>query len=50
MSRVLTLELSEEAYKALQQQAEIADVSISDWITTSLEQLYGLQKKQQTEA
>ena len=50
MSQVLTLELSEEAYRALQQQAEIAGISVSEWITTSLEQQYGLQKKQQTEA
>ncbi len=50
MSQVLTLELSEEAYRALQQQAEIAGISVSEWITTSLEQQYGLQKKQQAEA
>jgi len=50
VSQVLTLELSEEAYRALQQQAEIAGISVSEWITTSLEQQYGLQKKQQTEA
>lgn len=50
MSQVLTLELSEEAYRALQQQAEIAGISVSEWIATSLEQQYGLQKKQQTEA
>jgi putative hemolysin len=48
--QVLTLELSEEAYRALQQQAEIAGISVSEWITTSLEQQYGLQKKQQAEA
>ncbi|ARV62617.1 hypothetical protein BZZ01_31845 [Nostocales cyanobacterium HT-58-2] len=50
MSQILTLELSDEAYRALHQQAETAGVSISEWITTSLEQQYGLQKKQQTEA
>ncbi|KAB8316530.1 hypothetical protein SD81_025415 [Tolypothrix campylonemoides VB511288] len=50
MSQVLTLELSDDAYRALQQQAEIAGISVSEWITTSLEQQYGLQKKQRTEA
>jgi hypothetical protein len=50
MSQVLTLELSDEMYTFLKQQAEVAGISISEWITTSLEQQSGLQKKQQNEA
>ncbi|MFN6566462.1 hypothetical protein [Dendronalium sp. ChiSLP03b] len=41
MSRVLSLELSDEAYAALQQQAEVAGVSLAEWVATSLEQQYG---------
>lgn len=38
MSRVLSLELSDEAYAALQQQAEVAGISLAEWLATSLEQ------------
>jgi hypothetical protein len=50
MSQVLMLELSDEMYTLIKQQADVAGVSISEWIATSLEQQSGLQKKQQNEA
>ena len=51
MSQVLTLELSDEVYAALKQQVEIADISLAEWVVTSLERQCGLSsKKLQTEA
>lgn len=52
MSQVLTLELSDEVYAALKQQAEVAGISLAEWAATSLERQYGFvsSKKLQTEA
>ncbi|MEH2192837.1 MAG: hypothetical protein V7K98_09375 [Nostoc sp.] len=51
MSQVLSLELSDEVYAALQQQAEISGVSLAELVTTSIEQQYGSlrHEKSQTE-
>lgn len=45
MSKVLTLELSDEIYTNLQQQAELIGISIPELITSSLEQQYIKAKK-----
>jgi predicted transcriptional regulator len=50
VSQVVTLELSDEIFIALQQQAETEGKSVSALIAASLEHQYGLQKKQRTEA
>ena len=52
MSQVLTLELSDEVYAALQQQAKILGIDLSELVTTSLERQYRLTKAkdQRTEA
>ncbi|ARI80970.1 MAG: hypothetical protein IM466_00605 [Microcystis sp. M04BS1] len=52
MSQVLTLELSDEVYAALQQQAKILGIDLSELVTTSLERQYRLNKNkdQRTEA
>ena len=51
MSQVLTLELSDEVYAALKQQAEIAGISLAEWVATSLERQCDLSSnKLQTEA
>ncbi len=50
MSQILTVELNDEVYAALSQQAEGAGVPLSEWIAISLEQRSGLLKAQQTEA
>lgn len=51
MSQVLTLELSDEVYAILKQQAEIAGISLAEWVATSLERQCGLSSKNiQTEA
>jgi post-segregation antitoxin (ccd killing protein) len=44
MSQVLTLELSDEVYAALQQQAKILGIDLSELVTTSLERQYRLTK------
>ncbi len=49
MSQILTLELNDDMYAVLNQQAEGAGVSLSEWIAISLEQRCGLSKAQQTE-
>ncbi|MEH2372631.1 hypothetical protein [Nostoc sp.] len=51
MSQVLSLELSDEVYAALQQQAEVAGVSLAELVATSIEQKYGSlrHEKSQTE-
>ncbi|MEH2317904.1 hypothetical protein [Nostoc sp.] len=51
MSQVLILELSDEVYAALQQQAEVAGVSLAELVATSIEQQYGSlrREKSQTE-
>ncbi|WP_375467492.1 hypothetical protein [uncultured Nostoc sp.] len=40
MSQVLSFELSDEVYAALQQQAEIAGVSLAELVAISIEQQY----------
>ncbi|MEH2434433.1 MAG: hypothetical protein V7K25_09280 [Nostoc sp.] len=51
MSQVLTLELSDEVYAALQQEAKVAGVSLAELVATSIEQQYGSlrREKLQTE-
>ncbi|WP_193195631.1 hypothetical protein [Nostoc sp. MG11] len=51
MSQVLSLELSDEVYAVLQQQAEVAGVSLAEWVATSIERQYGSLRyeKSQTE-
>ncbi len=44
MSQVLTLELSDEVYATLQQQAKILGIDLSELVTTSLERQYRLNK------
>ncbi|NJM69458.1 MAG: hypothetical protein HC862_04110 [Scytonema sp. RU_4_4] len=50
MSQVVMLELRDEVYTALRQQAESAGVPVSEWIAIALEQKSGLLNKHQTEA
>ncbi len=52
MSQVLTLELPDEIYANLQQQAEIAGISLSELVATSLKRQHSLiqDKAQRTEA
>lgn len=51
MSQVFSLELSDEVYAALQQQAKIAGVSLAELVAISIEQQYGSLKceKSQTD-
>ncbi|MEH2389615.1 MAG: hypothetical protein V7K14_28420 [Nostoc sp.] len=51
MSQVLSLELSDQVYAALQQQAEVTGVSLAELVAISIEQQYGSlkPKKSQTE-
>lgn len=42
MSQLLTLELSDEVYKALQQQASVVGVSVAELVATSLDTQYSL--------
>ncbi|OYD90653.1 hypothetical protein CDG76_31015 [Nostoc sp. 'Peltigera membranacea cyanobiont' 210A] len=46
MSQILSLELSDELYAALQQQAEVAGVSLAELVATSIEQQYGSLKRE----
>jgi hypothetical protein len=41
MSQMLTLELSDAVYTAIQRQAESAGTSPAHWLATTLEQQYG---------
>ena len=50
MSQVLSLELSDEVYAALQQQAEVAGVSLAELVATSIEQQYGSPKREKSQA
>ena len=51
MSQVLTLELSDEVYTVLKQRADIAGISLAEWVASSLERQCDLSsKKLQTEA
>ncbi|MDZ8067140.1 MAG: hypothetical protein RMY64_16215 [Nostoc sp. DedQUE08] len=49
MSQVLSLELSDEVYAALQQQAEIAGVSLAELVATSIEQQYGSPRREKSQ-
>lgn len=48
MSQVLSLELSNEVYAALQQQAEVAGVSLAELVVTSIEQQYGSLRREKS--
>jgi hypothetical protein len=50
MSQVVTLELSDEVCAALNQKAERAGVSLSEWIQSTLDRQSGLLSQQKTEA
>ncbi|MDZ7966277.1 MAG: hypothetical protein RM368_15080 [Nostoc sp. DedSLP03] len=50
MSRVLSVELSDEVYATLQQQAEVAGVSLAELISTSIEQQYGSPRREKSQA
>ncbi|WP_375475522.1 hypothetical protein [uncultured Nostoc sp.] len=50
MSWVLSLELSDEVYAALQQQAEVAGVSLAELVATSIEQQYGSPRREKLQA
>jgi hypothetical protein len=41
VSQVLSLELSDELYAVLQQQAEVAGISLAELVVTFIEQQYG---------
>ncbi|MHC5594994.1 MAG: hypothetical protein ACYTXC_03335 [Nostoc sp.] len=49
MSQVLSLELSDEVYAALQQQAEVLGVSLAELVATSIEQHYGSLKREKSQ-
>ncbi|MEH1768493.1 hypothetical protein [Nostoc sp.] len=50
MSQVLSLELSDEVYAALQQQAEVLGVSLAELVATSIEQQYGSPRREKSQA
>ena len=50
MSQVLSLELSDEVYAALQQQAEVAGVSLAELVATSIEQQYRSPRREKSQA
>lgn len=50
MSQVLTLELNDELYAVLKQQADRAGMPLSQWIALSLEQRYDISTSPRTEA
>jgi hypothetical protein len=50
VSQVVTLELRDEVYTALSQQAESLGIPLSEWISLALEQQSGLQSQYKTEA
>jgi predicted transcriptional regulator len=50
VSQVLSLELSDEVYAALQQQAEVAGVSLAELVATSIEQQYGSSRREKSQA
>ncbi|MEA5622143.1 hypothetical protein [Nostoc sp. UHCC 0251] len=50
MSQVLSFELSDEVYAALQQQAEVAGVSLAELVATSIEQQYGSLRRETSQA
>jgi hypothetical protein len=50
MGQQLKLEISDEIYKALQDQASIAGLSVSEWLTASLKEQYGALKSSPLES
>jgi len=51
MSQILTLELSDRVYETLARQAEMAGISLTEWIAISLKKQCNLPtQKEQTEA
>ena len=50
MSQLLSLKLSDEFYAVLQQQAEVAGVSIAELVATSREQQYGSLRREKSQA
>lgn len=50
MNQVVTLELRDEVYAALSQQAESVGIQLSEWISIALERQSGLLTQYKTEA
>lgn len=50
MSQVLSLELSDEVYTALQQQAEVTGVSLAELVATSIEEQYASLRREKSQA
>ncbi|MEH1914564.1 hypothetical protein [Nostoc sp.] len=52
MSQVLTLELSDEVYVTLEQQAEVLGISVAELVVTFIERQYGslIREKSQNNA
>jgi hypothetical protein len=50
VSQVITLELRDEVYSALQRQAASLGIPVSEWITIALDQHSGLPKQDITDA
>ncbi|NJP08613.1 MAG: hypothetical protein HC866_03345 [Leptolyngbyaceae cyanobacterium RU_5_1] len=50
MSQIVTLELPDEVYAVLRQQAESVGISLSEWIAVALERQSGLLSQSKTEA
>ncbi len=50
MSQVITLELRDEVYNALKQQAERIGIPLSEWLAIALDHQSGLPKRSKTEA
>ncbi|MFW9262900.1 hypothetical protein [Nostoc sp. CALU 546] len=49
MSQVLSFELSDEVYATLQQQAEVAGVSLAELVATSIEQQYASVRRENSQ-
>ncbi len=49
MSQVLSFELSDEVYAALQQQAEVAGVSLAELVAISIEQQYASLRRENSQ-
>jgi predicted transcriptional regulator len=49
MSQIITIELSDEVCTALNQKAERASISLTEWIQAALDQQSGLSGAQKTE-
>jgi len=50
VSQVLSLELSDEVYAALQQQAEVVGVSLAELVATFIEQQYASLRREKSQA